>query len=81
MYDYIRPQTLVSALRYLKANNHMYTDNDINEEWVEEAIANNEELCQDLVEKDDDGMDTESEDDSSGMANVPVSVQHEPMDY
>ena len=50
MYDYIRPQKLLDALRYLKANNPLYADIDINEQWVEEAMANDEELCQYLVE-------------------------------
>ena len=46
MYDYIRPQKLFHALRYLKANNLLYADIDVNEQWVEEAMANDEELCQ-----------------------------------
>ena len=44
MYDYIRPQKLIAALRYLKANNPLYSDIDINEQWVEEAMANDKEL-------------------------------------
>ena len=59
MYDYIRPQKLLDALRFLKANNPLYADIDVNEQWVEEAMANDEELCQYLVEQDDKNMDTE----------------------
>ena len=44
LYDYIRPQKLLDGLRYLKANNPLYADIDVNEQWVEEAMANDEEL-------------------------------------
>ena len=71
MYDYIRPQKLLDALRFLKANNPLYADIDVNEQWVEEAMANDEELCQYLVEQDDENMDTECEEhESNGPANV-----------
>ena len=80
MYDYIRPQKLLDALRFLKANNPLYADIDVNEQWVEEAMANDEELCQYLVEQDDEQMDTECESDSSGTSNVAVSVRNEPME-
>ena len=80
MYDYIRPQKILDALSYLKANNPLYADIDINEQWVEETMANDDELCQYLVEQDDDSMDTECQGDSSGTANVTTSVQNEPME-
>ena len=80
MYDYIRPQKILDALSYLKANNPLYADIDINEQWVEEAMANDDELCQYLVEQDDDSMETECQGDSSGTANVTTSVQNEPME-
>jgi hypothetical protein len=37
-------------------------------------MANDEELCQYLVEQDDDSMDTECQGDSGDAANVAVSV-------
>ena len=45
MYEYITPQKLLDALRFLKANIPLYTDIDVNEQWLETAMANNEELC------------------------------------
>ena len=77
MYDYIRPQKLLDALRFLKANYPLYADI---EQWVEEAIASDEELFQYLVEQDDDQTDTKCESDNSATANVAVSVQNEPME-
>ena len=52
MYDYITPQKLLGAL---KANNPLYIDIDINEEWLEAAMANDTELCECLVEQENDG--------------------------
>jgi hypothetical protein len=81
MYDYIRPQKLLDALRFLKANNPLYAEIDVNEQWVEEAMANDEELCQCLVEQDDESMDTECEQHESNIpANVAVTVESEPME-
>ena len=40
-------------------------------------MANDEELCQYLVEQDENSMDTEGE---GGTPNVAVSLQSEPMD-
>lgn len=37
MYDYVRPQKLLDALRQLKVNNPLYA---AIEQWVEEAVAN-----------------------------------------
>ena len=80
MYDYIRPQKLLDALRFLKANNPLYADIDVNEQWLEEAMANDEELSQSLVEQDDEQMDTECESDTSGTANIAECVQNEPIE-
>ena len=86
MYDYITPQKLLDALRFLKANNPLYADIDVNEQWVEAAMANNEELCKHLVERDDEDMDAECEQpendgcDNSSHTNVAVDEESEPME-
>ena len=51
MYDYITPQKLLAALSFLKANNPLYADIDINQEWLQSAIASDAELCECLVEQ------------------------------
>ena len=61
MYDYVIPQKVLDALRYLKAKNPLYADINVNEQWLEEAMGDGEELCQYLVEQDDDSMDIECE--------------------
>ena len=83
MYDYVRPQKVLDALIYLKAKNPLYADIDVNEQWLEEAMGDNEELCQYLVEQDDDSMDIECEkpkNDGYCACNVVMNVEGEPMD-
>ena len=77
MYDYIRPQKLFEALRFLKANNPLYDNIDIHEEWVEEAIGNDEELCQYLIEQGNEQMDTECESGTAGAASSEPIVAME----
>ena len=45
MYDYITPQKFLDALRFLRANNPLYADINVNEQWVEAAMGNDSELC------------------------------------
>ena len=53
MYDYISPEKVLTALRWLKQNNPLYADTDINEEWPEQAVSNDEDLFGGLVEQCD----------------------------
>ena len=54
MYDYVTPQKVMDALRWLKAKNPLYSDVEINDEWIEQSISNNKELYTSLVEHDDE---------------------------
>ena len=54
MYDYITPQKLLDALAFLKANNPLYADIEVNQEWLDKAIANDAELYECLVEQEND---------------------------
>ena len=51
MYDYISPEKVLTALRWLKQNNPLYANIDINEEWLEQAMVNNEDLYAGLVQQ------------------------------
>ena len=53
MYDYISPEKVLTALRWLKQNNPVYADIDINEQWLEQAVSNDEDLFGGLVEQCD----------------------------
>ena len=49
MYDYVTPQKTLDALKFLQANNPLYAHVSVNEQWVEQAMANDEELCMSLI--------------------------------
>ena len=50
MYDYVSPEKLINALRWLKANNPLYADIQINDNWVDEAVSNDCDLFGGLVD-------------------------------
>ena len=60
MYDYITPQKLLDALEFLKTNNPLYTDVDVNAQWLQPAMANDAELCEGLVELQNHDVDSDT---------------------
>ena len=97
MYDYISPEKVLTALKWLKQNNPLYTDIDINEEWLEQAMANDESLCAGLDQNDTsdvcgnaNNMSNGSmlptqqpniEDNSSSVSNQPDKDSTQSMEY
>ena len=61
MYDYITPQGPLDALAFLEANNPLCADIAVDEEWLEAAMANDAELCECLVEQQDDSDEQPSD--------------------
>ena len=49
MYDYVSPEKLNNALRWLKINNPLYADVNVNEQWVDECEANDSDIFHGLV--------------------------------
>ena len=49
MYDYVSPDKLMNALRWLKANNPLYADVDINENWLDQSVTDDCDLYGGLV--------------------------------
>ena len=45
----------------MNTNNPLYCDIEINDQWFEEAIADDDELGMCLVEQNDESMDTQSD--------------------
>ena len=81
MYDYITLQKPLDASKFLKTNNPLYADIDINEQWFEEALTNDEQLGRCLFEQTDGDMDTECEYDNNSCANgsntdIPVGTMN-----
>ena len=57
MYEYITPQKAMNALKCLKAHNPLYAHVELNEQWLEQAMTNDEEFCKHLIEQNEDLMD------------------------
>ena len=75
LYDFITPQKALDALRFLKAKNPLYVDIAINEEWLEVAIANDSELCECLLEQQDESdMQTCESDDMQSVATSSQNI-------
>ena len=49
MYDYVTPEKILNALRWLKIHNPLYTDVEINETWAHHAEINDQDLYASLV--------------------------------
>ena len=75
MYDYITPQKLLDGLTFLKANNPLYANIDVNEEWLEAAMANDAELCECLVEQQNDS----DEQPNDSQNSVPTVASPNPL--
>ncbi len=65
LYDYVSPEKLSNALRWLKA---LYANIKIVDDWVENAIANDEELVMTMLEQD------EPMDDSDTSGSQPMEI-------
>ena len=75
MYDYISPEKALSAPRWLKQNNPVYADIDINEEWLEQAVSNDEDLFGGLVEQCDTNDIHNDTDDMNSESVLPTCTQ------
>ena len=61
-------------MTFLKANNPLYADVAVNEEWLEAAMANDAELCECLVEQQNDS--DEQPNDAFSLLLIPKTVLH-----
>ena len=50
MYDYVTPDKVIKALVWLKANNQLYSNVDINDSWVDQSLLDNREMFSHLVD-------------------------------
>ena len=50
MYDFVRPDKVMCALQWLKLNNTLYSNVDINDTWMVDSLDNNDELFTTLTE-------------------------------
>ena len=68
MFAYVTPENMLNALRWLKANNPLYADVEINAEWLDQSLDNDSDLCTGLVQTEPEVSD-ELADSSSTTAS------------
>ena len=52
MYDYVRPEKVLAALRWLKANNEHYAEIVINDKWLEDSTSDDPDLWNAMTKPD-----------------------------
>ena len=61
MYDYVTPENMMNALRWVKANNPLYADVEIHDDWLDQSFDDDTDLCASLLQQPDvEPMDTVS---------------------
>ena len=63
MYDYVRPEKVLAALRWLKANNEHYAEIVINDKWLEDSTSDDPDLWNAMTKTDKHVIDLNSTDD------------------
>ena len=51
MYDYIYLEKVLNALWWLKENNPLHADIDVNDKWLVQAMANDNDLFTGIVDQ------------------------------
>ena len=59
MYNYVRPDKVMNALIWLKANNPLYANISINNDWINESLTNDTELFTSLTQQPNEIVKTE----------------------
>ena len=80
LYDYVSPQKLINALKWLKANNTLYADVDIADNWVENAIADDEDLVMSMLEQPE-SMEHDGNTDTGVKVAVPPTSVNDPVSH
>ena len=52
MYDYVQPEKVLAALRWLKANNKHYAEIVINDKWLEDSTSDDPDLWNAMTKPD-----------------------------
>ena len=59
MYNYVRPDKVINALIWMKANNPLYVNISINNDWINDSLANDTELFTSLTQQPNEVVNTE----------------------
>ena len=59
MYNYVRLNKVMNALIWLKANNPLYANISINNDWINDSLANDTELFTSFTPQPNEIVNTE----------------------
>ena len=77
MYDYVSPEKLTNALEWLKANNPLYADVNVNEQWVDDCQTNDNDMFRGLVRQPETNSDCNT---PQGHTQDDSTNHNEPME-
>ncbi len=64
MYSYVRPDKVMNPLKWLKANNRLYSHIDVNADWINDQLITNSEFVNPNVDNNDKSENDETVDDT-----------------
>ena len=70
MYQYVRPSVVLTALQWLKSNNPLYKDIEINSNWLSNAAQDDSDLWEALSAQPCPPPQTPSLTESSGSLRL-----------
>ena len=69
MYQYVRPTIVLNALKWLKINNPLYANVNINEEWLADSACDDRDVFEGLFEQPNNDSNTPQETESNLSEN------------
>ena len=75
MYNYVRPNVVLTALRWLKVNNPLYANVIINNNWLSDSARDDNEIFVGLFNTSIDNIDTDNTNDSTCTNDVDMIDQ------
>ena len=77
MYDYVKPEKVIEALKYLKENNPHYKDIQINQNWSAEAAEDDKEMWEAMTGSNTVPRHANSQKHLSNMCYKKFSIEGE----
>ena len=75
MYNYVRPNVVLTALRWLKVNNPLYANVIINNNWLSDSARDDNEIFVGLFNTSIDNIDTDNTNDSTCTNDIDMIDQ------
>ena len=81
MYEYVRPDKVLNALKWLKTNNILYKDISVHTDWVYDAAQDDGELWQALISSQRCSSQVQQSEDDSNHSDQDMLLDDESEEY